>query len=577
MPVQQHTNTFTVKVAGDPLNEAVKGRLVSAYVDDSLNLPDMFQLAIRDPDRSAIEQGKFQIGSPVEISLLSDAAPGGEKLFTGEVTALEAEFDPEGTMTLVRGFDKSHRLHRGRRTESYLNMTYSDIARKVAQRAGLTVGTVDPSPTVHPHVSQANLSDFTFLKGLANEIGFDMAVVDGKFEFRKPPQSSAGPGQGDLQGDDPLELTLGSTLLRFRASVTSADQVSQVKVRGWDVKAKKHLEAKADPLTRTATIGLKPTELAAKFSNPEYVSVGTPFGTQAECDEHAKALAEQIAGSFSEFEGVARGNPKLRAGKAVSLGLVNKPFDGKYVLTTTRHVYDPKDGYTVWFTVSGKQERSVLGLTGGGGAGGIGQGPPMYGVVPAIVTNNDDPDKLGRVKVKYPWMSDTYESDWARVVQSGGGKNRGWMVLPEVNDEVLVIFEQGDVRRPYVLGGLFNGIDGPNLGKSALVNGGSVQRRAFVSRTGNKLVFFDEPGGDGILLKNGNGTISLALNGKTKKVHIKIQGGDVAVESTGGNVEIKAVNIKIEAQARLELKGTAGVSIDGGPMVEVKGGAVKLN
>jgi len=365
--------------------------------------------------------------------------------------------------------------------------------------------------------------------------------------------------------------------VRFRSTITSSEQVKEVRVRGWDMRQKKALVGTAPAETRSAAVGVKPTELAAKFGSPTYVGVSTPYITQAEVDGAAKALAEQIAGSFAELEGVARGNPKLRAGKAVSLGLVSKPFDGRYTLTTTRHVYDPKDGYTVWFTVSGRQERSLLGLTSGASANGSGMGPPINGVAAALVTDVNDPDQLGRVKLKFPWLSDSYTTDWARLVQLGAGKDRGSVMLPEVNDEVLVAFEQGDIRRPYVIGGLFNGIDKPKLG-SGLVDGstGAVKRRGFISKKGHKLVFLDDAAKSGVMLATADDGLRIALKetGTTIKVSSK---GLVEIEA-GSNVTIKAkANVEIKAQGQMKLQASAGLTLDGGPSVVVKGGIIKLN
>src|SRR5207249_1275242 len=119
--------------------------------------------------------------------------------------------------SVVRGLDQSHRLFRGRRTESYLNATYSDIAKKVAQRAGIAVGTVDATTEVRDHVSQGNVSDWDFLADLASRIGYELAVLDGKLDFRKPNEASAGPAPAStVQGTQPLQLAMGDNLLRFR-------------------------------------------------------------------------------------------------------------------------------------------------------------------------------------------------------------------------------------------------------------------------------------------------------------------------------------------------------------------------
>jgi phage protein D len=572
----QHTSKLKVEVDGRALPDAVDGALVSAFVDDSLNLPDMFQLTFRDPARTVLDQAGFKVGSKVTISAFNQGAANGDRLFTGEVTALEADYDPTGTMTVVRGYDPSHRLLRGRVTETYQNVTYSDVARTVARRASLDIGDIDAAPTVHPHVSQANIDDWQFLRGLAAEIGFEVGCVDGKFEFRSPRKSQGGPAEGTLASDDPLQLTLGSNLLRFRSIVTSAEQVKEVRVRGWDVKQKREVVGVAQAASNTATIGIKPADLAATFAADGYVGVDVPYATQAEVDAAARAMADQIAGAFAEFEGVARGNSKLRAGRTVSLGLVKAPFDGQYVLTTTRHCFDPRDGYTVWFTVSGRQERSLYGLAAGGGDARP-SGPPVNGAVPALVTDVNDPENLGRVKLTFPWLSGTYTSDWARVVHVGAGKDRGMVVLPEVHDEVLVVFEQGDIRRPYVLGGLFNGVDTPKLG-DGLIDGtnGSVKRRGFLSKRGHQLLFFDDQGQSGVMLATSGEGLRIALKETGTTIRISSQ-GKVEIEAQGDVTVTAKGNGAIKAQGRLELTAGAGLKIDGGPMVEVKGSVVKLN
>jgi phage protein D len=576
---QQPTNTLRVTVDGRPLPAPVEQQLTTVVVDDSRRVPDLFSLTFRDPDRSVLADAGFAIGAAVTVAVVSEAAPGGEPLITGEVTALEAEADPTGTHTVVRGYDKSHRLFHGRVTETYTNVTLADVARKVAGRAGLQPGRIDATPTVYPHISQGNVSDWQFLQGLADEVGFEVAVVDGKLEFRAPAPSAAAPAGGTLTSDDPLQLTLGANLLSFRCVVTSAEQVKEVTVRGWDVATKRALVGTAKAETSSAAIAVEPADLAGKVGGPAIAGVDVPYRTQAEVDAAAKAMAEQVAGAFAELEGVARGNPKLRAGTAVSLGLAGEPFDGKYTLSSTRHVYQPDTGYTTAFTVCGRQERSLLGLTAGlAGANGAGHGAAtsLPGVTTAQVTDVSDPDGLGRVKVKFPWLSDTYVSDWARTVQPGAGPQRGAVVLPEVNDEVLVGFEQGDLRRPYVLGGLWNGVDKPKLG-DGLIDGstGAVKRRGFISKKGGCLVFFDDDADEGVAVLTGDKSLKVSLN-KTKTTIRVSSGGKVEIEGAQ-DVRIKAgTNLRLEAGAALELKG-AKVSISGDGPVEVKGTPIQLN
>lgn len=192
---------------------------------------------------------------------------------------------------------------------------------------------------------------------------------------------------------------------------------------------------------------------------------------------------------------------------------------------------------------------------------------PIYGVVVGIVTQNDDKDKLGRVKVKFPWLSDNDESDWARITQLGAGPNAGAVFIPEVNDEVLVAFEHGDISRPFVIGGLYNGKDKPNLG-DGLFNQGKVKRNGFVSRKGHKFVFFEDSSKSGIALITSDAKIKVSLNESNSEIHIECQ-GKVLIKSQG--------DMNLESAGSLTLKGDGGVKLNSSGTVEVKGSQVKLN
>ena len=560
---------FVIEIEGSPLPADAKALLIAAYVDDSLRLPDTFVLRFRDQGRIVIAKSGAKIGSKVKVSVATDGSNSPELLIQGEVTALEAEFDSTGTYTVIRGYDEAHRLFRGRKTESYTQSTASDVATKVAQRAGLTVGKVESTSTVFDHLSQGGVTDWEFLNSLANEIGYEIAVKDGKFDFRKPQKADTAPEGGKTAAENPLVLRLGTDLLRFRSLITAAEQVKEVQARGWDLAQKKALVATAPAKTTAAVLATyNPVDIAKKFGDPVYVATDVAFRSQAEVDTAAAAIAEQIAGAFAEFEGVARGNPKLHAGAAISVDNVGAPFDGKYTITSSHHRYDPNTGYTTTFSVTGRSERSLYGLANGGGTARLGQGP-----VVAQVSDSKDPLEQGRVKLTFPWLSETYVSDWARTVQPGAGKERGALVLPEVGDEVLVLFEQGDIRRPYVLGGLFNGVDTPPKGKPDLIDGssGAINRRSFVSRRGHRIDLIDEDGRtEGITLSTTGDKLQLKMDSVDTKITVHSD-GKVLIEGKGG-VMIDAASSKLELKgSEVTITATSGVKIDGG------NGAVKLS
>ncbi len=563
------SSTFLVEIEGAPLPADAKALLISAHVDDSLLLPDTFVLRFRDTGHIVIPKSGARIGSKVKVSVATDSSAAPEPLIQGEVTALEAEFDSTGTYTIIRGFDQAHRLFRGRRTETYTQCTASDVATKVAQRANLTIGTIESTSTVFDHLSQGGVTDWEFLNSLARQIDYEVVVKDGKFDFRKPKKADTAPAGGKAAEQNPLVLRLGTDLLRFRSLITAAEQVKEVQARGWDLAQKKAFVATSPAKTSSAVLPtITPADIAKTFGDPVYVASDTAYRTQAEVDGAAAAIAEQIAGAFAEFEGVARGNPKLSAGAAIAIDNIGAPFDGKFTITTSHHRYDATTGYTTSFSVTGRAERSLYGLASGGGGMRGGQGP-----VVAQISDANDPTQQARVKLTFPWLSDTYVSDWARTVQPGAGKDRGAMVLPEVGDEVLVIFEQGDIRRPYVLGGLYNGIDRPPTTGSSLIDGssGAINRRSMVSRRGHRIDLLDEDGRtEGITLSSTGDKLQLKMDHVDTKITVHSDGkiliegkGGILIDSAGAKLELKGGEVSIAA--------TSGVKIDGG------GGAVDIS
>jgi uncharacterized protein involved in type VI secretion and phage assembly len=566
-----------VELNSSPMSNAMESLLEQVIVDHHQHLPGMFAIRFQDPDRDVLRQLNASIGDTVTIKV---TMPGGspQTLIKGEVTGFEAEYDATRLRTVLRGYDLSHRLHRGRRTETYKNVTDSDIVRTVASRANLQIGQIDSTSGTYDHVSQANQSDWDFIKSRAREIGYEMGIEDGQFYFRQPVAASGAPQPGDYQShSDPLQLVFGDDLIEFRPRVTSAEQVSTVKVRGWDPDGKQVLIGSANAATVAAAAHDTPNALAGTFGGPTFTAVDRPLPQQPQVDAAAASIVEIISSSFAEADGVARGNPKLKAGATISVGVVGAAFEGQYTLSSARHIFGQR-GYETHFSISGRQDRSLLGLTSLGSSNGHASagGQPINGVVVALVTDNNDPNNAARVKLKFPWLDDNYESDWARLTQLGAGPNSGAVWIPEVNDEVLVAFEFGDIRRPYVVGSLYNGQDTPNLG-SGLFDNGKVKRRGFISRKGHQFIFFDDPNKAGVAIISSDGNLKISLNETNSEIHIASQGKvhiecqqDMTFESQA-NLKLTAQQgITLEAQTNLNLKGSAGATLDGGPQLEMK-------
>lgn len=582
MANETFANTLVVEVAGRPLPADVMTLLIHSSVDCSRNYPDTFVLRFRDPGHVVLTKGGFTIGAQIKLRVQTSDPGGPLPLMSGEVTAVGIDLDRTGTFTEVRGYDLAHRLFRGRRVAAYPEMNLSDVVTKVVSRAGLQVGTVDSVSGVggrpHTQISQQNISDWEFLSRLADMVGAQVSVTEGKLDFRLPEPPDGAPDTSAKATTDPFVLEADRTLISLRAGVTAAEQVPEVDVHGWDFTAKQEVTASAPPKTAGTKVGdVDPVAMANKFGSPPLLVADAPVRTQAEATAIAKAIAGQVGGASVELSGVARGNPKLRAGTPVSLANVGDPFTGQYTLTATRHQFTEHTGYVTEFAASGRQERSLYGLT----AGSAGRGT-QAGLLPGVVCDAKDPDGMGRVRLTFPWLDKDFSSNWARVVQPGAGKARGAVVIPEVGDEVLVGFEHGDFDAPYVLGGLHNGKDTLPTLSTAPVDGnsGEIAVRGFVSRKGHRLEFNET---DGILVTTGDGKLIVKMDVKnsmievtsSKGVHVKADNG-VTIESGQGPLELKGQKITMTSDSDVEVTANASLKMNATSDVKIAGATASV-
>ncbi|MBW4643011.1 MAG: phage tail protein [Goleter apudmare HA4340-LM2] len=196
----------------------------------------------------------------------------------------------------------------------------------------------------------------------------------------------------------------------------------------------------------------------------------------------------------------------------------------------------------------------------------------IYGVVIGIVTNNNDPDKLGRVKVSFPWLSDQDESNWARIASPMAGKQRGIYFLPEVDDEVLVAFEQGDLRFPYVIGVLWNGKDAPPVSN----DDGKNNIRVIKSRSGHEIRLNDEDGQEKIEIIDKSGKNSLVFDTKNNSVTITSE-KDINLQASKGTIKLDAQKIEIKSSTDSKIEASAGMDIKANSTMNIKGAVINLN
>ncbi|MDB9496271.1 phage baseplate assembly protein V [Spirulina subsalsa CS-330] len=219
----------------------------------------------------------------------------------------------------------------------------------------------------------------------------------------------------------------------------------------------------------------------------------------------------------------------------------------------------------------------------------------FYGVTIAVVTNVEDDDNLGRVKVKFPWLTDDDESPWARVVTPMAGDDRGFYFLPEVDDEVLVAFEHGDMAFPYILGSLWNGKDKPPEKN----DDGENNKRLIKSRSGHMIVFDDTEDKEQLIIQDKSGKNKITIDCENDAMTIEVE-KDFTIEAKGKvtikskdddmlleckNLEIKTqsdckinagANCNIQAKTKGEFKAQSGLELNCSAGVKVNNGALEV-
>lgn len=197
----------------------------------------------------------------------------------------------------------------------------------------------------------------------------------------------------------------------------------------------------------------------------------------------------------------------------------------------------------------------------------------IYGVAVGVVTNNQDPEGLGRVKVRFPWLSADHESHWARVVTPMAGAGRGLYLLPEVDDEVLAAFEQGRVELPYVLGALWNGKDKPPESNGD----GKNAHRSMTSKSGHVIRLDDTEGGERIEILDAKGKDSIVLDTAASTITLSAD-QDVVIEAKNGKLKLSGKNgVEIASQAGAKIEASQNLEVKSDAQVNVKGAVINLN
>ena len=553
-----------IKIDGSSVPIEVQDNLFRVTVDSTLELPDMCEITIRDEDLQWIDGNLFNVGKALVLDYeLDDSFT---KVFDGEIVAIEPLFADDFIAYLViRAFDKSHRLNRGTASKVWANSTDSDVVKAVAGNASLSIK--GSFGITRDHIFQHNQSNLAFVHQLARLNGKEIYIDGTTLNF-----IDAGSKRGQS------EFTWGDNLVSFNPRMSVAGQVNEVQVKGWDPSKKEAIIGKAKSAKGHPgiNVGGSGGDVAKKaIGDAVLVEVQRPVASQKQANDVAQSILNEINASFVEAFGITEGDPTVVAGSEIKLKGLGDKFSGTYIVSAAHHIYEPGSPYTVEVQVSGSRPPTMIDLVSSAKIQ-ASDDDSWGGVVTGIVTQNEDPDKLGRVKVKFPWIDDKLEGTWARVMMVGAGPERGIQFIPEINDEVVVAFGHGDFNVPYILGGLHNGKD--KVPDTQAVKSGKVEKRVIKTRNGALMSFDDTKGKEKIEVWSFDEKLKIIMDSKAKSITVDNAAGDVIINSKGKttvtadkDIELTTkANFKVDAKGNIQMKATGNITIQSTGNTEIK-------
>jgi uncharacterized protein len=314
----------TKELTGDEIHDVL--------VESDLDQPDHAIITLSNLSTKHSEE--VTEGDEIEVKLGFVDGKDQGPVFKGEVVGIEPIYATGAPARVhIRGLNQLHRLMRGKKSVSFKQVTDKDIVDKLCQSYGLSADYgASPPSTKYEHVYQHNLTDLEFIRMRAARIGFEVFVDDKKLYFRKRVDSDSG-----------IKLVFGvpgdSALEKFMPRLSTAHQVSEVRVMGWDPDKKKEIVGSAKP--QSSKLGDKHGSGVASSKHKDVLQVqaDSPVSSKEEADNIAKSILNDRMMGFITGDGICRGNPDLKPGIVVDINVQDKRFDGKYYITSVRHRY----------------------------------------------------------------------------------------------------------------------------------------------------------------------------------------------------------------------------------------------
>lgn len=509
---------LTVSVDGQPLAALAARAIGHVVVRQQLSQPSACELKFFDPPEALA----ISPGSSLQLGIEGVSPP----LFDGEITAMRRRYGPDRERVLeLRAQDLLHRLGKRQPVRTHVQQTLPELARTLVADLGLQVRAGSDGPLWRQWI-QHRQSDLQLLQQVAERCGLYFTLRGSELLLLT------------LEGDgEAVELRFGHELLEADVRFDSDNVCRSVEALAWN-------PWRAESQSGSASVARSGRQAGAVVAPDQIGGDGERIlaAVAAQDADQADAIAQAELDRSNAAElvlaGVATGDPALMPGVPVQLSGLDAESNGRYVLSTTVHTFDRLRGYLTEFDTAPPEPAPQSG-----------DSQIAYGEV----TQVDDPDRLGRVRVSLPCHGGI-ESDWLEVLLPAAGAGKGLIAIPDVGDRVLLVFVNGDPAQAVVLGGLYGPTEPPDNGG---VEGGAVRRFHFLTPGGQLLRLDDEAksarlessGGNFLqlspgLVRAGNGDGSyLELSSRGVRLHAA---RDLKIEAPGRSIVIRGQSIDFE-------------------------------
>ncbi len=585
----------TIKIGDKEIKYNISGLQLDQFIDNHHQLQVRIrQVGQEQTDRDFDDPEKYtsMLGKLINVTI----TPTGEMVessrsleFIGVITNIDFvnEIDSLNSVMIIAE-SPTISMDGGLKNSQFTDVTVSDVVSSIVGNYKITKGKIESTSRKYKYIAQYWQSDYEFVKQMARRAGLFAYYNSREFCMTK------------ASSDKSTELVWRRTLGSFRMGLKTAPRKFAAKIYNYE--EKKTFDSDSEKAGSKASLGAL-TKSSSEASNKVFDQTAqTPSARAA---EDAKGLDDSL--SVEEKLALAQmakchGQsivPQVTVGMSVKVTGMDK-YDGQYWVKAVRHTFDESGKYhntfiSVPIEIAYPERQSVDKEIDQAEKPIVAERKvyttqhlkerPNIGLHVAEVVDNVDPLNMGRVKVRY-FGTEGLETIWVRMAVPYAGNDYGWYMLPEIGDEVVIGYEQGDPDYPIALGSLYSKM---HLPPSEIPNSDNSKK---IIKTINGSTFLIDEENETIQLAGKDGKTKFTIETKGPSISLECPNGSItlksktiAFESTtgldlkaGGNLKIEASgNIDINASANLTAKGGAMANFEGGATANLKGALVKIN